>query len=297
MKTERDIGSYTFMIFGAGGSLGKAIAGRLASPMSSEYRIFTFDHSKADISDPNHIIPLIEYVKPTVIINCASVSDPDICEEAHDGATLVNCTGPAILAKAAKEFGAKFVHFSTAHVFDGRKLSPYSERNRTSPINHYGLSKLAGEKMIKRIFPESLIIRPGMVFGLESPSNIAAWISMAEQKKEIGVLNNYISPTYAPDLAEATMELVLKGATGVYHIANSGHTTHEMFVKAVLGLSGIPPSTVQADKNLHSMFKAQIPHNTMLLTTKYEQIMKHPLRQWEDALKHCLFAMRRYSPK
>ena len=284
------------MIFGANGILGKALAARLASV--SEYRTFTFDHTKADISDPSHVAPLMEYIKPTVVINCASISDPDMCEEARDGATLVNCTGPAILAKISKEFKARFVHFSTAHVFDGKKLSPYSEQSRTVPINHYGLSKLAGEKMVKKVFPESLIIRPGMVFGLESPSNIAGWLSMAEQKKEIGVLDNYISPTYVPDLAEATIELVLKGVTGVYHVANSGHVSQEMFVKATLGLSGIPnPSVVRADKNLHSMFKAPIPRNAMLLTSKYEQVMKHSLRHWEDALKHCLFAMHRYSPK
>ena len=297
MNMERDIGSYTFMIFGAGGILGKAILARLSSP-SAEYRIFAFDHAKADISDPSHVVPLMEYIKPTVVINCASVSDPDMCEEARDGAIMVNCTGPAILAKAAKDFKAKFIHFSSAHVFDGQKRSPYSEKNRTVPVNHYGLSKLAGEKMVRKTNPDSIIIRPGLVFGMENPSNIENWISMAEQKKEIGVLDNYISPIYAPDLAEATIELVLKGVTGVYHIANSGYATQEIFVKTVLGLSGISdPPVVRADKNLHSMFKATVPHNATLLTSKYEQVMKHPLRHWEDALKHCLFAMRRYSPK
>jgi len=281
----------TFIIFGAEGVLGKAFISRLSSPAATEYRVFPFNHAKADITNSSHIGPLMEYIRPDIVINCAAVSDQDICEKAKDGATLVNATGPVILAENCKKYEAVLIHFSTVSVFDGKKKSPYTEHSPTNPINIYSKTKLGGEQLVRKRLPHNhLIIRPGFLFGLDEPNCISSWISMTEKKQKITVSQNHICPTYAPDLAEATLELIFKGATGVYHIANSGYTTHEEFVRTTLNLCNLNEESIKVEQS-------STPENTTLATKKYEKTVKKHIRSWEDALKHCLFTMQRYSPK
>jgi dTDP-4-dehydrorhamnose reductase len=44
-----------------------------------------------------------------------------------------------------------------------------------------------------------------------------------------------VSPTYVPDLAQATLDLLIDGATGVWHLANQGVISwHEFALRVAL---------------------------------------------------------------
>ncbi len=58
--------------------------------------------------------------RPDVIINCAAFNDVDGAEDAPVAALAVNAFAPRNLARAARDVGATFVHYSTDFVFDGK---------------------------------------------------------------------------------------------------------------------------------------------------------------------------------
>lgn len=284
-----------YMIFGSGGLLGKAFMRKIIAT-STDYRLFNFEHIQADITDQNHINPLMEYVRPTIVINCAALNDEDLCQDAKAGAFNVNAKGPSILAEACEKYGAKLVHFSSASVFDGKRHTPYSEKNLIKPVNILGESKASGEEAISNITSNYLIIRPGWVFSYDTPSCITTWIELAEKEEEIAVLDEHIgSPTYDVDLVDATLELLARDAKGIFHIANSDAATKYRFVESTLALSDLRSKVITVPKT-QTFFKAPIPKYTVLSTKKYNQLVGKELRPWMEALKHCLFYMQRYNP-
>jgi len=285
-----------YLIFGSGGILGEAFLDKLEGPLYA-YRVFAFDHQRIDITDQAQIHPIMEYVRPTIVINCAAVNDEDLCQEAKAGAFSVNSRGPQLLAEACKKYGAKLVHFSSCEVFDGKSCTPYGERHTTKPVNILGQSKISGEQAIKDALDDYLIIRPGMLFSYESPSCIPSWIAQAERGEEIAVLDDTLmSPTYSVDLIEATLDLMVTEAKGIFHIANSDAASRQSFAEATLTLSGLKTKVFAVNPDSQKFFKAPVPKYSVLSTRKYSQTVNKPIRPWLDALKHCLFNMHRYKP-
>jgi len=257
-----------YMVFGSGGILGSAFVSKISATHSS-YRLFAFEHQKADITDSNHINPIMEYVRPTVVINCAAVNDEDLCRDAKAGAFSVNSRGPQILAEACKKYGSKLVHFSSATVFDGGRCTPYTERNPLNPINIHGQSKASGEEAVRTSVDNHLIIRPGWIFSYENPSCVPTWISQAERGEEIAVLDDQTgSPTYALDLVDATMDMLSRDARGIFHFANSDAATRQAFVEATLELSGLRTKITAVKPESQKFFKAPTPKYTVLSCKK-----------------------------
>ena len=65
----------------------------------------------------------------------------------------------------ARVTGAVLLHVSTDYVFDGAKGSPYDETDEPAPLSVYGRAKLAGERFVRQIAPESFVVRVGYVYG------------------------------------------------------------------------------------------------------------------------------------
>lgn len=279
-----------YMLLGVNGLLGDACYHRLCEK-TTDYRVFAFDHERADITNERHISPLMEYIRPTVVINCAGVNDMDMCEEAKDGAFSVNCSGPALLASQCAKHGAKLVHFSSSSVFDGKRYSPYTEKCKASPLSVHGKSKLEGEKAISTTLQDHLIIRTGWCFHFIGQNPVTDWLEKAERGLAISAGDQHGSPTFVPDLIDGMLDLVEHDARGVFHFANSEATTWAAFAEAVATLSGLQCSVSAAGKSL-----ANQPKYSVLSTKKYRAATGQTPRSWVEALKQCLFQMDRYKP-
>lgn len=283
----------SYVIFGLGGAIGASLL-RTVSNKIDEYRIFAFDHARADITNAEHVNHLIEYVKPTVVFNCAGISDPEICEEAKAGAFRINGIGPSLIAKACMRNGCRLVHFSSWSVLEGNKVHSHSEKSNTNPSSAYGQSKLHGEQSCLISCPSSLVIRSGCIFGEDQAGLIQNWLSNADRRLYVRVPKDVkISPTYVEDLTEAAFNLANTEVKGIVNVSNSGTVSWEDFAKEALTLCKLPDNLVIGS---NSAFKAKLPNNCSLSCTKYKALTGKTLRPWKDALKECLFHMNRYAP-
>jgi len=277
-----------YTIFGVGGLLGNAFHKRLSERVP-DFRIFSFDHARADILSPAQVGPLLDFIRPTVVINCSALSDPWTCEHARQGAFLTNARGPEVLAQECDRVGAKLVHLSTYQVFDGKRKTPYTEKSIPRPLSAYGRSKWDGEMAVRRIIPNHLLIRPGWLFHWENKNALLDWITAAEQGQDIGIPDARCSPTFVNDLVDAVMDLVGLDARGTFNIANSGEATIKQLVEETLDLARLRASVV-------SRPNALVPRYGVLSINKYKSLCHKDPRHWSFALKQCLFLMNRYSP-
>jgi dTDP-4-dehydrorhamnose reductase len=287
--------NHVYLVLGKRGLLGNAFVSKLSE--NTPYRVFSFDHSQLDISNKTHVGPVMKYVNPTVVINCAAVNDAEVCEDARAGAFTVNSVGPEILAAECRKIGAKLIHFSSVNVFDGKRTTAYTERCRANPINVHGESKLEGERAIAKTWSDHLIIRPGWVFHYEGDNFVTDWVSRGDMGLNIPVREGKSgSPTYLPDLVEATIELIKADAKGVYHLCNGGAATWERLAETVVSLTKSRSKITTCGKGLKSE-KHQSPKHGILSARKYNIKTGKKLRPWGDALKHCLSEMHRLRPE
>jgi dTDP-4-dehydrorhamnose reductase len=54
-----------------------------------------------------------------------------------------------------------------------------------------------------------------------------------------------VSPTFVPDLVNATLDLLIDGERGIWHLANQGQTSWLDFVREGAALAGVDPSGVR----------------------------------------------------
>src|SRR3989442_4189333 len=200
--------------------LGTAV--QAAAP--STIQLVALRHSDLAVEDARAVERVVQRERPEWIVNCAGYTQVDRAETDPGTAQLVNAVGPANLARAARDMGARLLHISTDYVFDGRAQRPYREDDPVGPLRVYGRSKLAGEQAIRDILPQAhLIVRTQWLFGVGGPNFVATILRLAPERPELQVVHDpHGPPPYAPDLAAALWKLIACDARGAVHCANEG---------------------------------------------------------------------------
>ncbi|MEP7273914.1 MAG: dTDP-4-dehydrorhamnose reductase [Acidobacteriota bacterium] len=274
------------LITGAGGLVGKAMAGQL----SGEHEVLSLGRRDLDITDDRAVMSSMLRDRPEVIINCA-VLQVDACELDPALATEINVNGPRNLAAAAREIGARVIHFSTNYVFDGVETgrTPYTFEDQTHPINVYGLTKLEGERAVVDLQPESYIVRTAWVYGLGKASFLAdAPRKLSRGEKVQAITDAYSTTTYVRDLVERVGEIIARGTPGIYHVVNSGTCSYFDFAVESARLMGL--SDADADRLIVKVRDRDLqraaprPHWTPLECRLSTGIGLPPLRDWREAL-------------
>ena len=131
------------LVAGAQGQLGRDLVAVLGGEVA-----WAGGRAELDVTDGEAVWSTVVRVRPDVIFNGAAYNKVDGAETETGRALEVNALAPSMLARAAQEVGALLVHFSTDYVFDGRATAPYREDDCPQPLGAYGVSKLAGEKLV-----------------------------------------------------------------------------------------------------------------------------------------------------
>ena len=164
----------------------------------------------------------------TWIINCAAYTAVDKAEDEPELAFKINAEGPHNIADIAKQMGAKLIHISTDYVFDGTKKDAYTETDIPNPLGVYGASKLLGEENIRKILKEHFILRTAWLYGKHGNNFAYTMLRLFKEKDEIRVVGDQFgTPTYAPDLAQAIVKImqINSKAYGIHHFTNEGKIT------------------------------------------------------------------------
>jgi len=229
------------LVTGKEGQLGYAL-----QELSENQFEFTWkftDRSELDITDSIKTQSVLKQFKPDWIINTAAYTDVDGAESNEEIAYKVNADGPYILAKSAKEIGAKLVHISTDYVFDGTKKESYSENDKPNPLQVYGKSKHKGELLIQDTNISGFIIRTSWVYGYYGKNFVNTMLKLAEEKDEIQVVDDQFgSPTYVNDLAEAILRLIINYSITkmeILHFSNKGRTSWYEFADYLISIKNI----------------------------------------------------------
>lgn len=197
-----------------------------------------------DLANTDSIVHTVAEIQPDLIVNAAAYTAVDKAEQDIDTAMQVNGSAMAVLAEAAKKYGAILVHYSTDYVFDGAANVPYIETQAPAPQGVYGESKLLGEQAIINSGVDYLILRTAWVYGNRGQNFLLTMLRLMQSRESLGVVDDQIgSPTWSRQIALATALMLaqclnnkgifLGGRQGVYHLTCAGATSWYDFAKAI----------------------------------------------------------------
>jgi dTDP-4-dehydrorhamnose reductase len=176
-----------------------------------------------DVADPASVEAAMQRWQPWAVINTAGFVRVDDAET-DPRQWRENVTGPAVLAQACARHGVKLMSFSSDLVFDGGKSTPYVEGDAAQPLNAYGRAKHEAEKRVLACSPDALLVRTAAFFGPWDRHNFITLALEAMRRGEPwrAAQDQFVSPTYVPQLVHAALDLLVDGECGIWHLANRG---------------------------------------------------------------------------
>ncbi|NML37758.1 SDR family oxidoreductase [Chitinophaga sp. G-6-1-13] len=180
-------------------------------------------YEAANLRDAGSVQQLVQKHQPDLIIHSGAMSQVDDCEKNKDACWDTNVGATRYLVNAAEKINASFIFLSTDFVFDGLG-GPYDEEAPVNPINYYGTSKAAAERLVRNSKLSWAIVRTVLVYGVSNDphrSNMITWVkNNLQQGKKIKVVDDqWRTPTLCQDLATGCLLLAEKKATGMFNIS------------------------------------------------------------------------------
>lgn len=281
-------------VIGAGGQLGQALC-----ELIDESRLAALTHHDVELTDRASLERALKPLSPAVVINTAAFNLVDDAENRPADAFATNAFGVRELACVCRDLGCTLVHFSTDYVFgiDGTRDHPYDESDVPGPLSVYGLSKLAGEYFVQSICPRHFVIRTCGLYGLRGSGGkgrnfVQTMLRLGRERGQVRVVNDQTcTPTYAADLAQATLDLLERGEFGLYHCTNAGSCTWHEFACEIFRQAGMVVECVPITSAEFGA-RAARPNYSVLSTAKFERLGLMPPRPWQQALRDYLNSTR-----
>jgi dTDP-4-dehydrorhamnose reductase len=212
------------VVLGAQGQLGRDLCPLLGPD------VVPLSRADLDLSNPARAKAVLESHRPDIVANCAAFNYVDLAESEPEPAFAVNALAVHHLARACRDIGCRFVHFSTDYVFgsDATRTTPFRETDAPGPVGVYGASKLAGEYLALNACPTALVVRTCGLYGLHGTGGkkgnfVETMLRLAREGKAIRVVDDQqCTPSYTVDVAATVVALIAKEARGLFHVTNSG---------------------------------------------------------------------------
>ena len=282
---------HKILVTGSNGQLGWELA--QAASSFTQFEFVFVDRNAMDLSKPNEFESVIALFAPDAIINTAAYTTVDKAETEKELAHIINAEAVASLAGIAKIRNIPFITFSTDYVFSGNATTPYLPDTQREPVNYYGQTKADGEQMAIAANENTIIIRTSWVFSSHGNNFVKTMLRLMKDRDALNIVGDQKGrPTYAKDLAMATIQLLIAinaGATikGVYHYANTGETTWFAFAEKIKELAGLE-CNLSAISSDQFPTPAKRPFYSVLDTHKIEKDLGIQSPNWEMALKQCI---------
>lgn len=284
--------SIKILVTGANGQLGMEF--RQLQNAFPGFEFLFASKEELPITDDKKVDQYFSTHLPRFCINCAAYTAVDKAEKERTAAYDVNANAVGILAAACKKYEVKFFHISTDYVFAGNATKPYTEADDTPPLNYYGYSKLSGEEKALKEYDQVMIFRTSWVYSSYGNNFVKTMLRLIAERERIGVVaDQYGSPTYAADLANAIMQIIAKQnfVPGIFHYCNTGIITWHQFAQAIREISRAS-CKVDAITTADYPTPAKRPSYSALDTQKFQQTFHIPIPQWRESLEHCLGILR-----
>ncbi|MES2373977.1 MAG: dTDP-4-dehydrorhamnose reductase [Bacteroidota bacterium] len=280
------------IVTGKNGQLGWELE-QLSAKYENTFRFLFTDKYELDLGTPLAIPSFFEKYSPAYFINCAAYTAVDKAETEQETAFVINAESVGVIAQQCRQHDCTLITISTDYVFDGKADEPYQPGTKTNPVNYYGYTKWMGEKLALENNERTLIIRTSWVYSTHGNNFVKTMLRLMKERTELKVVSDQVgSPTYAADLADAIMQMIVsleKGNTkyGIYHYSNEGVISWYDFAIAIRNISGSSCEVLPQPASAYPT-PAKRPAYSVMDTSAIVRDFGISLANWEKSLTNCL---------
>lgn len=275
-------------VIGAHGQLGRDLCSRLPG------EVHALTRAELNLAEPM-TLDVLKDIGPQIVINCAAYNLVDKAEDEPEVAAATNSWGTLHLARQCQAIDATLIHFSTDYVYglETSRSVPWEENDAPGPVSVYGLTKLAGEYAIRATMTKHFILRTCGLYGVwgsggKGTNFVETMLRLASQDKPLRIVNDqYCTPTYTADLANAVIALLDNRNYGLYHLTNSGSCTWFDFANEIFFQAGMAPSVTPITSEEFGA-RARRPKYSVLSNQKWYRQGLAEMRRWQEALSAYL---------
>lgn len=237
------------------------------------------------------------------VINAAAYNAVDQAEEQPELAFAVNADAPSWIAAWTAERGIPLLHFSTEYVFPDGTGEAWSEESDPAPLSVYGASKRAGETAVLASNDHAVIIRTSWVHSLQESNFVRRILAVAAGPQPLTIVNDQFgSPTFAPELARASIKLVEDAAlraqlpNRMLHLAGGGFVSRLDFVRAITR-EGVRAGVLEREPEIIETSTASFPARARrpvrcVLDCSLAERLGLALAPWQESLRATVEAAR-----
>ncbi|HKV27020.1 MAG TPA: SDR family oxidoreductase [Candidatus Acidoferrales bacterium] len=226
-------------------------------------------------------------LRPDVIVHCAAMTDVDRCEREPDVARAINVEATQTLAEWCAQSSARFIFISSDSVFDGRR-GHYHEDDQPAPINEYARTKLCAEEVAKGCCRDALILRTNF-YGrnFNQKLSLGEWMleKLTRRERLPAFAGVRFTPLLVNHLGRIILELIARGAKGVFHAAARNDCSKYEFALLIAKTFGLPGDDVLPAQLKDFGFRAQRPKNTTLAVDKISRFLGKEMPSVEEGLR------------
>ncbi|MBQ8708612.1 MAG: dTDP-4-dehydrorhamnose reductase [Succinivibrionaceae bacterium] len=285
------------LVLGAGGQLGGLLARRCGE---LNIPCVALSRAELDITDGRKLAGWIDDACPDVLVNAAAYTDVEAAEDCEAEAARINAEALRTIGTLCRDKAVPVIHISTDFVYDGKKMDEYLETDEAVPLNAYGRSKLAGDRLLSERADRYIILRLSWLFARGGRNFVAAVLGRMMRGMSLSVVDDQVGgPTYAGDASSCILEICRRicadggfSSWGVYHYAGkpdvSRYEFAEFIAEAALkaGIVSARPAIAPVSS---SGFPSKVvrPRNSRLNVDKIRRVFGIGPSDWKgEILRH-----------
>ena len=279
-------------LIGSNGQLAQDLAPALEE---NGHAVTGLTHAQIEVAELDSVRTALAPARPELVINTSAYHKVDEVEENPNKAFAVNAVGPRNLALVCRDLSAVLVHMSTDYVFSGRKGRPYVEDDPVDPVNIYGVSKVAGEMILRYLWPRHFIVRVSGLYGKAGSSGkgsnfVELMLRLAREGKPIKVVNDQtLTPTPTRAVARQIAALIGTDAYGTYHATCQSECTWYEFAAEIFRAAGVA-ADLSPQTTAQSGARASRPCNSVLDNEELRKRGIDVMPDWRRAVHEYIVA-------
>lgn len=261
----------------------------------------TLSSQDVDITNKSQVAEILHNAETDTILLLAAYTNVDGAEGDPLEAMRINTEGTRNVVQTADALGLRVIYTSTDFVFPGTEdfSGPYREDNNppnsyaTKKIGAYGNSKLLAERIVLGSMGKHSIVRISYPFG--NPDAPGDFVRKTITMMEKGIplfADQYFTPTYIPDFANAVQAISIGDQNGVFHVASGPLVTPFEVGRYIATKIGWDPNSVKRGsiREFRAQFpnKAPRPVNGGLETQLTQERLGIVFHSWQEAVDEHL---------
>jgi len=280
-------------VLGSNGQLGNDVC---AAFRANGDEVLPLTHTDVELASAESVNGALSSIDPELIVNTAAMHHVEKCEADPMAAFASNAIGAKNVANWGQQAGATVAYVSTDYVFNGKKSAPYVEDDPASPLNAYGITKLAGENYTAAICAKHFILRVSAIYGLHpcrakgGLNFVELMLKLSRERDKLRVVDDeMVSPTPTVQIAQQLVALSRSDAYGLYHGTTEGSCSWYEFAGEIFQATGTNVRLEKADPGEFPA-KVQRPKYSVLENRGLKAANLNQFTDWREGLEQYLRA-------